>query len=109
MTTSTRSSSNTNSSNNHSSEHEERTANGTNAYNHHSPTGSGSGSGTAGASIGSTNRVMQADEDFNIRFVNLVRTHKCLYDKKVPEYRNRDNLKKAWVLISKDTKESGNQ
>jgi len=32
---------------------------------------------------------MQADEDFNIRFVNLVRTHKCLYDKKVPEYRNR--------------------
>jgi len=55
--------------------------------NHHSPTGSGSG--TAGASIGSTNRVMQADEDFNIRFVNLVRTHKCLYDKKVPEYRNR--------------------
>ncbi|EDW52270.1 uncharacterized protein LOC6611825 [Drosophila sechellia] len=106
MTTSTRSSSNTNSSNNHSSEHEERTANGTNAYNHHSPTGSGSGSGTAGASIGSTNRVMQADEDFNIRFVNLVRTHKCLYDKKVPEYRNRDNQEKAWVLISKETRES---
>lgn len=82
MTTSTRSSSN-----NHSSEHEERNSNGTTAYNHHSPTGSASG--TAGASIGSTNRVMQADEDFNIRFVNLVRTHKCLYDKKVPEYRNR--------------------
>uniref|UniRef100_A0A1A9UCN1 BESS domain-containing protein n=1 Tax=Glossina austeni TaxID=7395 RepID=A0A1A9UCN1_GLOAU len=32
------------------------------------------------------NRTMQTDEDFNIRFVNLVRTHKCLYDKKVPEY-----------------------
>ncbi|XP_030376670.1 probable basic-leucine zipper transcription factor D [Scaptodrosophila lebanonensis] len=51
-------------------------------------------------------RVMQADEDFNIRFVNLVRTHKCLYDKKVPEYRNRDNQEKAWVLISKETRES---
>ncbi|EDW75449.2 uncharacterized protein Dwil_GK23864 [Drosophila willistoni] len=49
---------------------------------------------------------MQADEDFNIRFVNLVRTHKCLYDKKVPEYRNRDNQEKAWVLISKETRES---
>ncbi|KAH8378172.1 hypothetical protein KR093_009829, partial [Drosophila rubida] len=58
------------------------------------------------AAIGSTNRVMQADEDFNIRFVNLVRTHRCLYDKKVPEYRNRDNQEKAWALISKETRES---
>ncbi|ALC39047.1 CG3838 [Drosophila busckii] len=49
---------------------------------------------------------MQADEDFNIRFVNLVRTHRCLYDKKVPEYRNRDNQEKAWALISKETRES---
>ncbi|XP_017075676.2 LOW QUALITY PROTEIN: uncharacterized protein LOC108110917 [Drosophila eugracilis] len=105
MTTSTRSSSNTNSSNNHNNDREERTtASTTTTYNHQSPTGSGSGS--AGAIIGSTNRVMQADEDFNIRFVNLVRTHKCLYDKKVPEYRNRDNQEKAWVLISKETRES---
>ncbi|KAI8042974.1 uncharacterized protein LOC128262046 [Drosophila gunungcola] len=108
MTTSTRSSSNTTTSNNNpNSEREERTgaANST-TYNHHSPTGSGSGSGAPGAAIGSTSRVMQADEDFNIRFVNLVRTHKCLYDKKVPEYRNRDNQEKAWVLISKETRES---
>jgi len=82
MTTSTRSSSNTNSTNNPHND-----SGSTTTYNHHSPTGSGSG--TAGATIASTNRVMQADEDFNIRFVNLVRTHKCLYDKKVPEYRNR--------------------
>ncbi|XP_037950149.1 uncharacterized protein LOC119686388 [Teleopsis dalmanni] len=47
-----------------------------------------------------------ADEDFNIRFVNLVRTHKCLYDKKVPEYRNRDNQEKSWSLISQETRES---
>lgn len=50
---------------------------------------------------------MQTDEDFNIRFVNLVRHHKCLYDKKVPEYRNRDNQEKAWLQISIETKESG--
>ncbi|XP_017061219.2 myb-like protein H [Drosophila ficusphila] len=108
MTTSTRSSSNTNSNNNRNNDREERTAGSSTTYNHHSPTGSGTGtgSGTAAASIGSTNRVMQADEDFNIRFVNLVRTHKCLYDKKVPEYRNRDNQEKAWVLISKETRES---
>ncbi|XP_016944771.2 uncharacterized protein brwl [Drosophila suzukii] len=99
MTTSTRSSSNTNSTNNPHND-----SGSTTTYNHHSPTGSGSG--TAGATIASTNRVMQADEDFNIRFVNLVRTHKCLYDKKVPEYRNRDNQEKAWVLISKETRES---
>ncbi|KAL9923161.1 uncharacterized protein LOC119633175 isoform X1 [Glossina fuscipes] len=63
------------------------------------------------ATAGSTtqnfaNRTMQTDEDFNIRFVNLVRTHKCLYDKKVPEYRNRDNQEKAWLQISLETKES---
>ena len=52
-------------------------------------------------------RTMQTDEDFNIRFVNLVRNHKCLYDKKVPEYRNRDNQEKAWLQISIETKESG--
>ncbi|KAH8352650.1 hypothetical protein KR084_005498 [Drosophila pseudotakahashii] len=104
MTTSTRSSSNTNSNNNHNNDREERTTASSTTYSQHSPTGSGSG--TAGAAIGSTNRVMQADEDFNIRFVNLVRTHKCLYDKKVPEYRNRDNQEKAWVLISKETRES---
>ncbi|XP_016976871.1 uncharacterized protein LOC108042893 [Drosophila rhopaloa] len=104
MTTSTRSSSNTNSNNNHNNDREERTSASTTTYNHHSPTGSESG--TPGATIGSTSRVMQADEDFNIRFVNLVRTHKCLYDKKVPEYRNRDNQEKAWVLISKETRES---
>ncbi|KAH8274161.1 hypothetical protein KR044_013291, partial [Drosophila immigrans] len=68
-------------------------------YNCNSPT-------ATTATIGSTNRVMQADEDFNIRFVNLVRTHRCLYDKKVPEYRNRDNQEKAWALISKETRES---
>ncbi|XP_022222603.1 probable serine/threonine-protein kinase DDB_G0277165 [Drosophila obscura] len=91
MTTSTRSSSSTNNNSNsrNHNESEERNNNG------NSP-----------ANIGTTNRVMQADEDFNIRFVNLVRTHKCLYDKKVPEYRNRDNQEKAWVLISKETRES---
>ncbi|KAH8285765.1 hypothetical protein KR018_002438 [Drosophila ironensis] len=106
MTTSTRSSSTTNS--NNTTTHDSEPAS---TYNHshghsHSP-GSAAGAGTGtGTTIGSTNRVMQADEDFNIRFVNLVRTHKCLYDKKVPEYRNRDNQEKAWVLISKETRES---
>lgn len=84
MTTSTRSSSNANSNNTANHESEERATAASTTYSQHSPTGSGSG-----VAIGSTNRVMQADEDFNIRFVNLVRTHKCLYDKKVPEYRNR--------------------
>ncbi|XP_020798896.1 uncharacterized protein LOC110176801 isoform X2 [Drosophila serrata] len=99
MTTSTHS--NTNSNNTAHQESEERPPAASTTYTHHSPTGSGSG-----VSIGSTNRVMQADEDFNIRFVNLVRNHKCIYDKKVPEYRNRDNQEKAWVLISKETRES---
>lgn len=85
MTTSTRCSSNTNSKSTTKHDSEERdniesstTAPNTFNYNR-SPTRSGSG----------TSRVMQADEDFNIRFVNLVRHHKCLYDKKLPEYRNR--------------------
>ncbi|KAH8329388.1 hypothetical protein KR074_009657 [Drosophila pseudoananassae] len=104
MTTSTRSNSTTNSRNNtkHDSEERENIESSTttttpNSFNYQrSPTRLGSG----------TSRVMQADEDFNIRFVNLVRHHKCLYDKKVPEYRNRDNQEKAWVLISKETRES---
>ncbi|EDV33024.1 uncharacterized protein Dana_GF22772, isoform E [Drosophila ananassae] len=102
MTTSTRCSSNTNSKSTTKHDSEERdniesstTAPNTFNYNR-SPTRSGSG----------TSRVMQADEDFNIRFVNLVRHHKCLYDKKLPEYRNRDNQEKAWILISKETRES---
>uniref|UniRef100_A0A1A9W000 MADF domain-containing protein n=1 Tax=Glossina brevipalpis TaxID=37001 RepID=A0A1A9W000_9MUSC len=61
---------------------------------------------TASNSQNFASRTMQTDEDFNIRFVNLVRTHKCLYDKKVPEYRNRDNQEKAWLRISMETKES---
>lgn len=56
----------------------------------------------------SATRTMQNDEEFNIRFVNLVRKYKCLYDRKVPEYRNRDNQEKAWLNISIETKESGN-
>ncbi|KAH8249600.1 hypothetical protein KR032_010776 [Drosophila birchii] len=102
MTTSTPSKTN-NSNNTAHHEREERAtaASTTYTHSHHSPTESGSG-----VAIGSTNRVMQADEDFNIRFVNLVRNHKCIYDKKVPEYRNRDNQEKAWLLISKETRES---
>lgn len=52
-------------------------------------------------------RTMQNDEEFNIRFVKLVRKYKCLYDRKIPEYRNRDNQEKAWLNISMETKESG--
>ncbi|XP_032293415.1 uncharacterized protein brwl isoform X2 [Drosophila virilis] len=110
MTTSTPSSSNsttnttsnTTSSNNDNNNRQgdvERATSATTLYNSNSPT-------ATAATIGSTNRVMQADEDFNIRFVNLVRTYRCLYDKKVPEYRNRDNQEKAWALISKETRES---
>ncbi|KAM7354703.1 brickwall isoform 1-T1 [Cochliomyia hominivorax] len=66
--------------------------------------------GAATTSIANTttinNTQRATDEDFNIRFVNLVRNHKCLYDKKVPEYRNRDNQEKAWLQISIETKES---
>lgn len=51
-------------------------------------------------------RIMQADEDFNIRFVTMVKKHRCLYDKKVPEYRNRDYQEKAWSLISQETREN---
>ncbi|KAH8283162.1 hypothetical protein KR054_012559 [Drosophila jambulina] len=102
MTTSTHSNnSKTNTSNTAQNESEEQATVPNTTHTHHSPTGSGSG-----VSIGSTNRVMQADEDFNIRFVNLVRNHKCIYDKKVPEYRNRDNQEKAWMLISHETRES---
>ncbi|XP_055850901.1 probable serine/threonine-protein kinase DDB_G0288147 [Episyrphus balteatus] len=54
----------------------------------------------------STPRIMQADEDFNIRFVTMVKKHRCLYDKKVPEYRNRDYQEKAWSVISQETREN---
>ncbi|KAH8395164.1 hypothetical protein KR222_004034, partial [Zaprionus bogoriensis] len=90
-----------NNSNNRPSD-SERAASAATLYSDNSP----SAATAAAANIGSTNRVMQADEDFNIRFVNLVRMHRCLYDKKVPEYRNRDNQEKAWALISTDTCES---
>lgn len=50
---------------------------------------------------------MQSDEDFNVKFVNLVKMYKCLYDKKVPEYRNKDEQEKAWFDIAKETHESG--
>ncbi|XP_064556894.1 putative uncharacterized protein DDB_G0291608 [Drosophila montana] len=96
--TTSSSSSNNNDSNNRQGDVERATSAAT-LYNSNSPT-------ATSATIGSTNRVMQADEDFNIRFVNLVRTYRCLYDKKVPEYRNRDNQEKAWALISKETRES---
>ncbi|XP_037909820.1 uncharacterized protein LOC119650781 isoform X2 [Hermetia illucens] len=49
---------------------------------------------------------MQSDEDFNVKFVNLVKMYKCLYDKKVPEYRNKDEQEKAWFDIAKETHES---
>ncbi|EDW03110.1 putative uncharacterized protein DDB_G0291608 [Drosophila grimshawi] len=110
MTTSTPNSSNgtSNAANTSSSsssiktEHNHRATSTATLYNGNSP----GATSTTAVNIGSTNRVMQADEDFNIRFVNLVRTHRCLYDKKVPEYRNRDNQEKAWSLISEDTRES---
>ncbi|KAM8715899.1 hypothetical protein ACLKA7_002871 [Drosophila subpalustris] len=109
MTTSTPSSSssnnnshNNNDNNNRQNGNSERATSAATFYNGNSP----SATTATTVNIGSTNRVMQADEDFNIRFVNLVRTHRCLYDKKVPEYRNRDNQEKAWALISKETRES---
>lgn len=115
MTTSTPSSSssnsttNNNNNNSHSNNNDsnnrhksEQATSATTLYSGSSP----SATAATIATIGSTNRVMQADEDFNIRFVNLVRTHRCLYDKKVPEYRNRDNQEKSWALISKETRES---
>lgn len=49
---------------------------------------------------------MQTDEDFNIKFVNIVKRHKCLYDKKVPEYRNKDEQEKSWMEIAQETRES---
>lgn len=61
---------------------------------------------TSPSASASTPRIMQADEDFNIRFVTMVKKHRCLYDKKVPEYRNRDYQEKAWALISQETREN---
>ncbi|XP_055905225.1 probable serine/threonine-protein kinase ndrD [Eupeodes corollae] len=61
---------------------------------------------TTATAAASTPRIMQADEDFNIRFVQMVKKHRCLYDKKVPEYRNRDYQEKAWTVISQETREN---
>lgn len=49
---------------------------------------------------------MNTDEDFNIKFVQIIKQHRCLYDKKVPEYRNKDFQEKSWVDIARETKES---
>lgn len=47
------------------------------------------------------------DHAFNINFVQLVKTQGCLYDKTLPEYRNKDEHDKAWEKIALEVNENG--
>lgn len=47
------------------------------------------------------------DHAFNIHFVALVQKKKCLYDKTLPEYRNKDEHDKAWERIAAEVNENG--
>lgn len=47
------------------------------------------------------------DHAFNINFVQLVKNEKCLYDKSLPEYRNKDEHDKAWEKIANNVNENG--
>lgn len=47
------------------------------------------------------------DHAFNINFVQLVKKQGCLYDKTLPEYRNKDEHDKAWEKIALEVNENG--
>lgn len=47
------------------------------------------------------------DPEFNIKFVNLIKSHPCVYNFTLPSYNNKKENDKAWNAISNDIGESG--
>lgn len=50
---------------------------------------------------------MRDDQEFNIRFVEIVKKYPCLYDKGTGQYRNKAQLENAWLLVANEVNESG--
>ncbi|XP_037034020.1 uncharacterized protein LOC119072823 [Bradysia coprophila] len=46
------------------------------------------------------------DHAFNINFVKIIKKKRCLYDKTLPEYRNKDEHEKAWEQIASELNEN---
>ncbi|KAG8222298.1 hypothetical protein J437_LFUL001840 [Ladona fulva] len=50
---------------------------------------------------------MRDDQDFNIKFVQLVQQHPCLYDQSMPNYYRTRAQDQAWRVIANEIKENG--
>lgn len=50
---------------------------------------------------------MRDDQEFNINFVKIVQKYRCLFDKSLPEYRNKDDHERVWNKVAQEAKESG--
>lgn len=52
---------------------------------------------------------LRDDQQFNIEFLQLISKHKALYDPDLPEYRNKEKLKKIWKLVATEVNGSGEE
>lgn len=50
---------------------------------------------------------MRDDQDFNIRFVQIIKNARCLYDKSLPEYRSKEEHDRVWQKVAQEANESG--
>lgn len=50
---------------------------------------------------------MRDDQEFNIRFVQIIKNERCLYDKTIPEYRCKEEHDRIWQKVATEANESG--
>jgi len=50
---------------------------------------------------------MKDDPEFNIKFVEIVENHKCIYDYNIKEYASRVEQDRAWENIGKEIGATG--
>jgi hypothetical protein len=50
---------------------------------------------------------MNTEEHKNIKFVQIIEQHPCLYDYSVPDYSKRDVSERAWSRVADEAKLSG--
>lgn len=47
------------------------------------------------------------DPVLNVRFVQLVENHPCLWNSTLPAYSKKDETQKAWQEVANETKDNG--
>lgn len=50
---------------------------------------------------------MRDDQEFNIRFVEIVKKYPLLYDKGLGHIRNKSQIENSWQLVADEVNESG--